>query len=129
MTTFEPETVSSADPINGWTPNDLTRAKQALESQISRLRRSLADSTTTSGPEARRTFDKGEDEVYLGTLFADIGAGSQQADNSSAILKQCEHALKRINDGRYGICDECAHPIDAERLRAIPRATQCARCP
>lgn len=37
-------------------------------------------------------------------------------------------ALKRIDDGSYGACDECGAKIDLERLEAIPEATFCIEC-
>lgn len=128
MTTFASQTAYPADPLKRRPATELARARRALESQIIRLRHSLADSTTTNSPQARQMVADGEDEIYAGTLFADIAARSQLVHNSYAILEQCEHALQRIIDGRYGICDECAHPIATARLLAIPRATKCTHC-
>lgn len=44
------------------------------------------------------------------------------------ILRQIDSALKRIEDGTYGICEVCKKPIGDERLKAIPYATMCVRC-
>lgn len=44
------------------------------------------------------------------------------------ILKQIEFALKKIENGTYGICEVCKKPIGEERLKAIPYATMCVRC-
>lgn len=35
-------------------------------------------------------------------------------------LVEIEYALARIQQGRYGICEETEEPIELERLRAIP---------
>lgn len=40
-------------------------------------------------------------------------------------LEQVEHALARIDEGTYGICEACGRPIAEERLRAVPWATLC----
>jgi len=37
-------------------------------------------------------------------------------------------ALKRIEEGVYGICEECGKPISEKRLLAAPAATQCIEC-
>lgn len=37
-------------------------------------------------------------------------------------------ALRRLADGRYGVCDRCGQPIGAERLAARPAAVTCVRC-
>ena len=43
-------------------------------------------------------------------------------------LKAIEGALKRINEGRYGICLQCGKKIPEGRLRAIPEAVLCIDC-
>ena len=37
-------------------------------------------------------------------------------------------ALRRLDEGRYGVCDRCGQPIGAERLAARPAAVTCVRC-
>ena len=39
-----------------------------------------------------------------------------------------EAALRRLDEGRYGVCDQCGQPIGAERLAARPAAVTCVRC-
>jgi RNA polymerase-binding transcription factor DksA len=40
-------------------------------------------------------------------------------------IAEIDAALKRIDDGTYGICEVGGEPIPEERLRAIPWATRC----
>jgi len=40
-------------------------------------------------------------------------------------LNEVKKALKKIDDGTYGKCDENDHEIPEERLRANPAATTC----
>jgi DnaK suppressor protein len=37
-------------------------------------------------------------------------------------------ALRRLEAGRYGVCDRCGQPIGVDRLAARPTATTCIRC-
>ncbi len=37
-------------------------------------------------------------------------------------------ALKRIDEGIYGICEECGKAISEKRLQAAPEATLCIEC-
>jgi DnaK suppressor protein len=37
-------------------------------------------------------------------------------------------ALERIEDGSFGICEECDEPIGAARMLARPEATLCIQC-
>ena len=43
-------------------------------------------------------------------------------------LDQVDRALKRIEDGSFGQCEECGMKIPKSRLEAIPYAAQCVRC-
>jgi len=37
-------------------------------------------------------------------------------------------ALKKIEQGNYGICERCGKEISLKRLRAFPEARLCAQC-
>lgn len=37
-------------------------------------------------------------------------------------------ALKRIEEGNYGMCKKCGKPINPKRLEAFPSATACMDC-
>ncbi len=43
-------------------------------------------------------------------------------------LKKIDHALKKIDDGIFGVCEECEEPISLKRLEARPETTLCIRC-
>lgn len=49
-------------------------------------------------------------------------------ENSEHVLADIDAALKRIEDGAYGICSNCGKPISSERLEARPWATLCIDC-
>ena len=49
-------------------------------------------------------------------------------ENSENVLASIDGALSRIEQGTYGVCVSCGHPIAEERLAAIPWATQCIGC-
>lgn len=42
--------------------------------------------------------------------------------------EQVEHALERVREGAYGVCEACAVRIPAERLKYQPAATRCIEC-
>jgi DnaK suppressor protein len=43
-------------------------------------------------------------------------------------LMQIAAALKRIDDGEFGICLDCEDPISAKRLVAVPWTACCLHC-
>ncbi len=90
------------------------------------------------------------DYISYGALYAaadDAGAsrmpihmaemGSQQYDRdfcvgllemNSELLDQVEYALEQLENGTYGICEECGKRIPRKRLNAIPYANLCIKC-
>ena len=50
------------------------------------------------------------------------------SDSASAELQQVEAALRRLDQGHYGICVVCGEPIEAGRLAAVPYAPRCSGC-
>ena len=76
----------------------------------------------------------GSDGVTFNHL-ADAGSDTyeldfsmEQLENKEKLIYQIEEALKKIEDGNYGICETCNKPIGIERLKAIPFATNCLAC-
>jgi len=43
-------------------------------------------------------------------------------------LAEIEHALDKLDQGTYGVCDNCGQPIDPARLEALPQASLCLSC-
>lgn len=43
-------------------------------------------------------------------------------------LAKLNEALKRIEEGNFGVCDDCEEPIPAKRLKASPYTTLCVGC-
>jgi len=49
-------------------------------------------------------------------------------DRERKLINKIESALERIEDGVYGVCEECGEEIGVERLRARPVTTLCIQC-
>ncbi len=49
-------------------------------------------------------------------------------DREVKYLKKIEKALKKIDDGTYGICEKCGKCISFERLKLRPVAELCIKC-
>lgn len=50
------------------------------------------------------------------------------ASHDREVLQKIEEALKRIDDGEYGLCLKGKQLINIERLKAIPYAENCRDC-
>jgi RNA polymerase-binding protein DksA len=108
--------------------NDLqvSEFRELLEDERARISGALA----MMREDGQRTM---EDEVGVpGGVGADTASftferelGSGLADGAEQTLAQIEHALARLDDGTYGLCERCGEPINVERLLARPAATLC----
>ena len=44
------------------------------------------------------------------------------------LMDKIDLALRKMDEGAYGECEECAEPISLKRLRARPEAQLCIQC-
>jgi DnaK suppressor protein len=49
-------------------------------------------------------------------------------DRERKLMIKIKEALERIENGTFGICEECGEKISEKRLRARPMATLCIDC-
>ena len=49
-------------------------------------------------------------------------------DKERARLENINHALKKIEKDRFGVCEDCGKKISDSRLKAIPFARFCIEC-
>ena len=90
-----------------------------------------------SGFDAEHLHDESEDEStselsHLAQHSADVGTETFEREKDFSILEQVEaeladvdRALRRLDDGTYGTCEACGHPIGDDRLEAMPAARFC----
>ncbi len=50
------------------------------------------------------------------------------ASNEQKALYELDDALKRIDEGTFGICEECKCVMTKTRLKAVPYARLCVKC-
>ena len=50
------------------------------------------------------------------------------ASNERQFIYELEDALKRIEEGAFGICEDCKGLIAKNRLKAVPHARLCVKC-
>jgi RNA polymerase-binding protein DksA len=112
-----------------WTKDELNEVRSQLRADVKRLSHELDES---AGDLADLMRDAGEG---AGSDQADVGSATFERDqemtivnNARDMLQQSEHALERIADGTYGVCEVCGNPIGKNRLMVVPRATMCLTC-
>jgi DnaK suppressor protein len=50
------------------------------------------------------------------------------ASKERGVLHEIHHALRKIQEGIFGMCETCKKPITKVRLKAVPYATLCLKC-
>ncbi len=94
--------------------NILKEAKQEIAKYISGDTRQLVDTAIDDGDWA--VVDISED-ISLRMLT-----------NHRKRLREIDEAVRKIDSGTYGICEECAEEISEKRLRIMPAANLCIDC-
>ena len=50
------------------------------------------------------------------------------ASNDRKVLYEIDEAIKRVEEGNFGSCEDCNKPITKSRLKAIPYTKLCLNC-
>ena len=56
------------------------------------------------------------------------GTALRIRDRESMLIHKIRNSLEDIENGEYGICEECGRDIAIKRLKARPVARRCIRC-
>ena len=75
---------------------------------------------------AQEHFDRPEDSPAQIASARDLEFAINE--HETAELEQIDHALKRLDQGVYGICIDCGMEVATERLHALPQAARCMAC-
>ena len=63
------------------------------------------------------------DQIDRASLESDKALELRTRDRARKLISKIDEALKRIEDGTYGYCEETGDPIGLERLEVRPVAT------
>lgn len=50
------------------------------------------------------------------------------AANEASVRQEIDAALARLDDGHFGVCEQCGHEISRNRLDALPYSALCIDC-
>jgi DnaK suppressor protein len=97
--------------------------------------RSRVEELVQAETERRSVLSGTADEERYGNHPGDEGSETFEKEKSLAIegnlqviLEEVDHALRKMDAGTYGTCDECGKDIPYERLEVRPQATLCVAC-
>lgn len=74
--------------------------------------------------EVETALDDGDWSVVDLTEDLDIAILERHKDT----LNKIDEALRKLDEGTYGICNDCGQDINEKRLNALPFAIYCIEC-
>lgn len=102
-----------------------------LEAVERSLRAMLADIDAkgrATAEEQTAAEERLADVVDLAAAEAGRSMTLRLRDREYKMLRKIRDALRRLEEGTYGICEDCGEPIAPARLAARPVTTLCAEC-
>ena len=115
-----------------FTKKELNELRKRLEQEREELRKQVEDIEESSFGNAQSELS-GElssfDEEYAdaGTFTFERERDLSLTNNIRDLIEKVDHALVRIDEGSYGLCERCGRPIEKARLKALPYANLCIR--
>ena len=98
------------------------------------FRKILEDMRSEVVDEVRVQIERSRERDYEGDLgdYATTDMIAEYAHIFGERLRQrllmIENALEAIENGDYGLCEECEEPINEKRLQSMPFARFCVSC-
>jgi DnaK suppressor protein len=74
------------------------------------------------------TIEKSADALDEVQHAAERELAIRNLDRESNLLRNVRSALRRIQDGSFGVCLHCDEEISPKRLAAVPWAPYCIQC-
>ncbi len=105
--------------------NLLIQEKSILEKELDKFAKKnnhVPGDYNSSFPEYGDKDDENAAEV------AEYAAELPLEESFEKTLRDNVQAIKRLEDGTYGVCKYCKKPIDEKRLLARPTSNACVSC-
>jgi RNA polymerase-binding protein DksA len=125
----DPIMESGANPLK--TPRPVTGrgTKDSPRETLSRMREKIfAEALGKPLPECLRVPEDSGDEADHAREECSRDLSLLLTSRSKRKIQALEEALAKVEEGTYGICEECDDPIGAGRLKAMPLAKLCVAC-
>jgi DnaK suppressor protein len=103
------------------TKTELNKYKQILEEKLAELSQAVRDREGIA-------IEKSPDALDEVQHAAERELAIRNLDRETQLLRNVRAALRRINEGTYGVCLHCEEDINPKRLNAVPWAPFCIQC-
>ena len=107
----------------GFTKKELVEIKSKLDEMREHLSKNVEDKKNLDmlEPEVGDSIDQATQSLDKEILF-------ELSDNERKMLDSIDAALRKMDNGVYGLCEHCKNPIETKRIKALPSARYCLPC-
>ena len=110
--------------------------RQEFRKRLLDERRKFAEELKTIARKNSKTPRDSSGDLSAYTVhMADMSADTYEreldvsiASSEQQVLYQIDEALKHLDEGTYGTCQQCSKPISLSRLKAVPYTELCIQC-
>lgn len=118
-----PRAAAKAAPADAFTKKELSE----IEARLSEMRGDI-----TKAVDDKKNFDMTEpevgDSIDQAAQSLDKEILFELSDNERSMLDNIEAAMRKLDNGTYGMCEHCKKRIEKKRLKALPAARYCMLC-
>ena len=118
------EMATKAEKIQPMKPEKVRFFRYLLTQKMNELL-DEAEKTVTDMTTGKENFPDPNDRA---TLESDRNFELRIRDRERKLIVKIQEAIKRLDDGVFGICEACGGTISEKRLIARPVTTQCIDC-
>lgn len=104
-------------------PAESPLSKAELKDLAARLhakRESIVQRSTTRAAQLQEGREVHGDDMDMVVASEAVDTSSAASHEDGVLLGEIDHALRKIDDGTYGLDESSGEPIGLARLRAIP---------
>ena len=127
------KTTTRAKKPDGYVPS--AEERYMSQRQKTYFRGVLKDMLTSIRVNSEKTIDTLKDDVAAipddndrASKEAEFTLELRERERERRLKAKVDHAIKRLDNGEFGMCEECGEAIGIERLVARPVAVFCFEC-
>jgi DnaK suppressor protein len=102
----------------------LSEEREQLEAQLASI---VEESFAATQSDMSGDVGLDDESADAGTATFEREKDLSIENNVRDLLRKIDGALKRMEEGTYGLCVRCGRPIEKARLKALPYAELCIK--
>jgi RNA polymerase-binding protein DksA len=102
----------------------LEEERMQLDTQLTTI---VEDSFAIAQSEVASDVGLDDESTDAGTATSEREKDLSIENNVRDLLQKIDRALKRMDDGTYGVCDICGKNIEKARVKALPYVDLCIK--